>query len=955
MQLKKLLLFLLFLFTSHSLSAQVIDNSAKVILKGTFKPLTILEIKVHNQAYPHDIHYAFIESDGEGKWVLNKEDIELSKIQDGEVIFDVGANNNPAIIEHYSFVRTLDKGLLLEVSILSDNEYNQGNYINVHQMNSLSIHAKTETNIKNINLEIRDTQNNTLSFTQQDIYVDEKGEFTLSGIDISHFVDGEVSFSIKADDTIGNRAEVLLTMIKDSIVEKIVLLKRIKNNNLSNVVNKKILVASGSGEAFATVYIEFNQGKVKIVESVEADKDGTWELLGGDLDITIFESSDVFVNIYQKDLANNKSQLMSYIFKKFKKPIFPITPLLIDPEKYQLIHTISEFSDEVKSIAITDKELFVGSFESVKVFSKSYAKLLRELEIKNSWANSLKVLNAKLFVGLSSGYMNVYDEKSLTLLKVIKVSTLPLLHLEISDNNIISSSSDGEIKVFDSLNYENIFTLKNHQWDVGAIAVDGSTLYSGSDDYSIKIWDLKTGKLIKTLKSAHEGTINDIIIYDNMLISAADDKKIIIRDLKSGKIQRVLTAHKDAVNRLKVTNDFLISVGSDRAIILWDMKSGKVLKRLKGHAKRIMALDVNDENIVTGSRDYKLKIWGYDDSRVSLDSEDETKKPIYAMVKSFKAAPTELSALTQNDTSILVSTYGYIYFYDKITYNFIKKYSTLDEIEKPKREVKEKEIVAISSEDEIEFDDEESEDDSYETHEDETPLTLQKIYDIDIFGTTLIAALNDSTLKMWNLEDDKSILSLAGHELASTSLDTSNQYLFAGSKKGSISVYDMESKELLNLLEGHQYNVNTVAVYNEELIISAGDDYSIKIRDIESGDTILDIKNAHDDIINKIIVSGDKLISASSDSTIKVRDIESGKLLQLLTYHSGAVISLDADETNLISASDDKTLKVFSLKDFSLVTTMQGHKDGVTDVMITDDYIISSSKDKTIKVWKYYE
>ena len=51
-----------------------------------------------------------------------------------------------------------------------------------------------------------------------------------------------------------------------------------------------------------------------------------------------------------------------------------------------------------------------------------------------------------------------------------------------------------------------------------------------------------------------------------------------------------------------------------------------------------------------------------------------------------------------------------------------------------------------------------------------------------------------------------------------------------------------------------------IAIYEDDKVVSAGDDYSIKIRDIETGDLILDIKNAHDNIITKVLVFENYLI-----------------------------------------------------------------------------------------------
>ena len=910
------------------------------LLEGQSKANTILEVKLFNAIVEDDIYFTFIKTDSNGTYKLMEDDIKFPYLKDGNIKVIVKENDENASSKSESFDVLLDTGLYLTME-LSDNADNNV-FVNLSEAKNIKISIATETNIKNIELKISDDFNNSIKIDEQKILLNTDGTFVLDNFDISKFRDGNISFELNATDILGNKNYVKKVLVKDTLTKKVILEKRIKNNNLSNVVNKKILVASGKAEPFSEIFIRLYQDDKKAtkIEKVISDKSGYWELLGGDLDISIFKKGKIKVSIYQIDRAKNVGEKSFYTFKKFKKPIFPITPLAIDPVKYQLVYTLHNFSDEIRAITLTDTKMFIGSYGVLKVFQKRPIKYLKEVSFStNTWVNDIKVIQNKVIVALSNGNIKVFREKDLKLLKTIKTKRLSILHLLLEDNKILSASSDGKIDMFDLESYKHIHTFVSHQWDVGALVVNDGLLYSGSDDYSIKIWDLKKRTLLKTIKSAHTGMINALLIYDGKLISASDDKTIIIRDLKTYNILRVLKGHKKAVNTLGITNNFLVSTSSDRSIILWNLQTGEILKRLRGHSKRVKALAVNDENIITGSRDYKVKIWGYDDSRESLDEDDETLKPIFSLVKSLSIAKHPITSLTQSANNIVIAEYGKISFYDIVTYDYVKAYSTLDEIKLPS--VKKRD----TDEEEMEEEDEEI----------EIPLTLQPINDIEIVGGELIAALNDSTLKFWNLETDKSVGFLRPSELATTSIAYDALHLFAGSKKGTVTIYDVESKELLNLLEGHQFNVNTVAVYNEEKVISAGDDYSIKIRDIESGDLLLEIKNAHNGVIHKIVLYEDKMISASEDGTIKVRDIETGKLLKTLYGHTQGVLSLAVDEKYLISASKDTTLKVWSLQDYSLVSTMNAHTGSVNDVMITDDYIISVSDDKTLKVWKYYE
>ncbi len=932
-----------FLLSESLAELDTIDNDAPVILQGQYQADKIIKVKIYNTKYADDEYFAFLMTDETGKYQLTQADIDLARIKDGELVFEVSTNEEEKSKDIKTFHLILDKGLTLTLSSRNSTELKDDGFINSYEVYDYEVHGETETNIKEFTLRISDENGTTIKYTLADLDIDEYGVYDIKNIDLSTLQDGNITFHAIGVDIAGNEAEVTHSVLKDTIVAKPILLKVIKNNNLSNVVNRKILVASGSSEPNAKIFFKFSQGDVFLQESIMANDAGEWELLGGDLDISIFENADVDVSVYQVDVALNKSEPLTYLNQKFKRPIFPLVPIAIDPQKYQLIYTIVGCNDEIKDIVITKKDIFVATYSYIKVWGKSYAKLQREVELKEVWVNTLAVHQGKLFAGLGNGEIRVYDEGSLEPLETIQADTLPIVRLKLSGDKLISSSASGVIKVWDTSSYENIATIKKHQWDVDAIFVNDGKLYSGSDDYSIKIFDLSSMKLIKSIKAAHSGTINDIVVYDGMLISASDDKTIEVRDAQSGKLLRVLKGHKKAVNRLNITNGFLISVSSDRSMILWNMRTGERYKKIKAHSKKIDALAVNDYNIVTGSRDKKIKIWGYDDSVEALDDEDETKKPKYSLLKSLdvkKGIPTSLS---QNENNLIVTTdNGYIFFYNKITHDYIKQYTTLDEIVKP------------VTRDEDGSDEEDATDDEEDEEQEFIPM-MQKIYDSENYGNKLLCTLNDSSVKVWDLETNKAIALLTGNESAILDIKISPINILTASAKGNIGVYDIENGSFVNLIEGHQYNINTIALYEDDKVVSAGDDYSIKIRDIESGDLILDIKEAHDDIITKVLVYDNYLFSASLDGTIKVRNILNGKLLKVLDAHKGGVTSMVLDEDTLISASKDKTLIAWSMKDFHLIKVMDKHKADVVDVMITDDYLISIGKDKTIKVWKYYE
>lgn len=925
---------------SKTFEINTIDNSKNLIFEGKYEALETIKVKIYNTQYKDDFYNVFIKTDQYGVYRLTQNDIDIQALIDGKIAFELSTNKeekSKSIVNIYKF---LDKNLELSLSLKASMGELNDNIVNNEESKSYIIEGVTESNLRELRIVLSDINDNRTMYTMDDISLDQNGKFRIKNIDLSGLKDGMITVKSIGYDIADNKAETLHSMLKDTIVSKPILLKNIKNNNLSNIVNKKILVASGTSEPFSTIEFRFKQKSIFVVETIVANKNGEWELLGGDLNLDVFKNGKINVSIYQIDVAKNKSKALEYINEKFPIPIFPLVPEAIDPLKYQLLYIINEHDDEIKDIFINKTDLFVATYGYLKVWGKSYAKFKGKISVGDRWVNSVIVDKGKIYIALSDGYIHIHDEKTLRLLKKLKIGKLPVLNLKVKNEYLIAASASGSIKVWNKENFQEIYENKSHQWDIKAIALDGDYLYSGSDDYSIKKINLYTNKLAKTLKSAHTGTINDIVIYKEYLISASDDKKIIVRNLSSGKIHKVLLGHKGAVKKLSIVNDFLVSVSSDRSMIFWDISNGTMHKKIKAHNKMISALDINDFNIVTGSRDKKVKIWGYNESLKILESENETKMEKYALLKSLDFKKGFPTSLAQNENEIIIaSDKGQIYFYNIATHNYVKKYSTLDELYAQVSAVRKK------GDDEYEYDDEAL----------ELPLKLQKIHSIDNYGNKLLAGLDDTSIKIWDMESNRAIESLGGLASPATDISISSLNVLAGTKKGNVGVYDIESKEFINLIEGHQYNVNSITLFEDDKVISAGDDYSIKIRDIESGDTLLDIKNAHTDIITKLAIYNNLLISASLDGTIKVRNIESGKLIKILDLHKAGVTALALDYDTLISASIDNTLIAWNLEDFTKIAIMDKHTSDVVDIMIAGDYIISIAKDKTIKVWKYYE
>lgn len=106
--------------------------------------------------------------------------------------------------------------------------------------------------------------------------------------------------------------------------------------------------------------------------------------------------------------------------------------------------------------------------------------------------------------------------------------------------------------------------------------------------------------------------------------------------------------------------------------------------------------------------------------------------------------------------------------------------------------------------------------------------------------------------------------------------------------------------------------------------------------------------------VNTVVISpdGQTVISGSTDTTIKLWNLHTGELLDTLTGHSAAVVSLaiNPDKQTLASSSTDGIINLWNLRTGELLQTLSGcspitfSSNGKT--------LVSGGKGGTIKIWR---
>jgi WD40 repeat protein/adenylylsulfate kinase-like enzyme len=226
-------------------------------------------------------------------------------------------------------------------------------------------------------------------------------------------------------------------------------------------------------------------------------------------------------------------------------------------------------------------------------------------------------------------------------------------------------------------------------------------------------------------------------------------------------------------------------------------------------------------------------------------------------------------------------------------------------------------------------------------------------------GKTLASASRDGTIKVWNLQSQQSIATLAGHSnwVISVAFSPDGKTLAFASPDRTIKVWNLQSQKPIATLAGHGSSVNSVAFSPDGLTLaSASDDRTIKVWNLQSQKPIATLAG-HSDWVNSVAFSPDglTLASASNDKTIKVWNLQSQKSIATLAGHSESVnsVAFSPDGKTLASASHDGTIKVWNLQSQKPIATLAGHSESVNSVAFSPDglTLASASNDKTIKVW----
>lgn len=234
------------------------------------------------------------------------------------------------------------------------------------------------------------------------------------------------------------------------------------------------------------------------------------------------------------------------------------------------------------------------------------------------------------------------------------------------------------------------------------------------------------------------------------------------------------------------------------------------------------------------------------------------------------------------------------------------------------------------------------------------------IYAVKFTKPHLIVGRSDGGLHVFDVEKRVEEKYFTQHTKAifSVSINSHKGHCYAADADGNVSVWDLESWDLLLYLPLDCGKIRDIAVSADGSRIGVcGQDGYLRIFDTDTFNELFTIK-AHKDGATAACFdpqNSDILISGGKDAMLRLWDVPSGVALKEVPAHNFAIYKLMNVGNNIVSASRDKTVKIWT-QDLSFLQRLDrkegGHKHSVNDAAkIDENRFVTCGDDSRMVIW----
>ncbi|MFY9825652.1 MAG: hypothetical protein WAM82_30035, partial [Thermoanaerobaculia bacterium] len=195
-----------------------------------------------------------------------------------------------------------------------------------------------------------------------------------------------------------------------------------------------------------------------------------------------------------------------------------------------------------------------------------------------------------------------------------------------------------------------------------------------------------------------------------------------------------------------------------------------------------------------------------------------------------------------------------------------------------------------------------------------TPFIPRSKAPMAVYGFLAVSA-DGPALRVWDLETSETLNSLEGHTAGVTALAlVEGRQALSGACDKTLRLWDLNTGRTLRTFEGHTDWISALTVVDAGRALSGACDGSMRLWDLNTGETVRTLEGHHHGVTALALPEACRVLSASQDGTLRLWNLDTGKSLRVFTGHTGWVTALAVlSPHRAVSAGLDKTLRLWDL------------------------------------------